>query len=323
MISANNIRSFLLKSCPILFLILTSCGEPPQNPLRIGSSPWPGYEPLYLARDLGYFDEEKVSLFELPSSDITLESFRNHSTDIATLTLDEVVGLLNDGTKLRILIALDISDGADAVLARPEIKTLGDIKNKKISIVNITLGLYMLKRTLDFAGVDRSEVEIFPMSESKQEKFYMDNNADVIITFEPVKTNLINNGAHVLFDSSKIPDEIFDLLVVHEDVYQQRKDELCNVVKGWFKSLDYINSNPDDAAQRITKRLGVEKSDFKFMMDGLKLGNASLNKKILSGNSPSILEPSSNLIGIMLKEKMIKNKVDINMAIDTSFSSCY
>ncbi|MDH5395116.1 MAG: nitrate/sulfonate/bicarbonate ABC transporter, partial [Gammaproteobacteria bacterium] len=132
--------SFIL----IIFLYLSStgCSQDEKQPLRIASSPWPGFEPLYLARDLGYLDKNKTKLFELPSLDITMESFRNRSADLATLTLDEVLELLLYGTKLRILLIMDISNGGDAVLAKPEIKNIEEIKGKRISIVNVPLGLY-------------------------------------------------------------------------------------------------------------------------------------------------------------------------------------
>jgi len=325
MIAIHKSRYFNSIICllPVFILLLTSCNNPERAPLRIASSPWPGYEPLYLARDLGYFNNDTIKLFELPSADITFESFRNHSADLASLTLDETIKLLHDGKKIRILLVLDISNGGDAVLAKPSIKSLPDIKGKRISIVNIPLGLYMLSRTLDHAGLERKDVTIFPMSENKQERFYIEDKADVIITFEPVKTKLIEAGAHVLFDSSNIPNEVFDLLIVHEDVYQERRDELCDLANGWFKSLQYIQHQPDDAASRITKRLGVNKSSFKDMMDGIISPDISDNKRILAGNNPEIKAPANKLTHIMLEEKLLTNQVDISTAIDPSFSNCY
>ena len=301
---------------------LIACTDAPKEPLKLTSSPWPGYEPLYLARDLGYFNDSKVSIFELPSSDITLESFRNHSTDLATLTLDEAISLANDGIKFRILLVLDISHGGDAALAKPEIQKLEDIKDKRISIVNIPLGLYVLTRLLDHAGLERNDVDVFPMSETKQLDFYQQGKADVVITFEPVKTQLQQAGAQVIFDSRKIPNEIFDLLLVHEDVYLQRSDELCGLVDGWFKALDYIHTNPDDAAQRITKRLGMDTKDFKGMMDGIILPTPDENKRILGGNKPEILTPAAKLVEIMRNEKMIQ-QVNINQILAPEFASCF
>ena len=307
-------------ACLVIFI--SGCTEPPQEPLRIASSPWPGYEPLYLARDLGYLDENTVNLFELPSADITMESFRNGSTDMATLTLDETLELLHDGTKLRILLIMDISNGGDAVMVNPEIKTLADLKGKRISIVNIPLGLYMLSRTLDAAGLTRSDVEVYPMSESRQEQFYLQGKADAVITFEPVKTRLASAGMQVLFDSSDIPNEIFDMLIVHEDVYNTRRDELCKVVKEWFRTLEYIRDHPQDAANRISRRLGVDSKEYEKMMQGIILPSPGDNQRMLGGDSPTLLVPAKKLSAIMQQEQQLSGPVDAKLAIDNSFSSC-
>ncbi len=124
----------------VSLMVLSSCSERAVEPLRIASSPWPGYEPIYLARELGYLPPAQATIYELPSSDITLESFRNRSADIATLTLDETLELMHGGVKLRVLLVMDGSNGADAVMVSPKIKKLSDLKGKRIAIENITLG---------------------------------------------------------------------------------------------------------------------------------------------------------------------------------------
>lgn len=306
-----------------LLLLISACSEIPKEPLRMASSPWPGYEPLYLARDLGFLQEDKVTLFELPSSDITMESFRNRSTDMATLTLDETLELLHDGVKLRIVQVLDISNGGDAALAKPEIKQLSDIKGKRVSIVNIPLGLYMLNRLLDKAELQRNDVTVFPMSETKQLDFYQQGKADIIITFDPIKTKLKEAGMHVIFDSSMIPNEIVDLMVVHEDVYLTRREEICDIATQWNKVLDYITHNKQDAAQRISKRLGVNATEYDDIMSGILLGTPQINTLMLGGNNPGIYEPAHKLTAIMLKEKQLSKAVEIEPAIDTSFAACF
>jgi NitT/TauT family transport system substrate-binding protein len=316
----KNIYLFLIL---IVGMLLQGCNEAPKDPLRIASSPWPGYEPLYLARDLGYLKEDKVDLFELPSSDINMESFRNHSADLSTLTLDEALTLINDGIKLRIVAIMDISHGGDAVLAHPSIKKLSDIKGKRIAIMNIPLGLYMLKRLLDKAGVDRKDVTVYPMSEDKQVDFYKAGKADVVITFDPIKTRLEKVGAKVIFDSSQIPNEIFDIVMVHEDTYLKRRDDVCYVVNGWFKALDYLKAQPADAHKRMSKRLAVKPEEVPAMMEGIILPTRAENKKILGGEKPGLLEPAQRLAEILYQDKRINSMVDISKVIDTSFTSCY
>lgn len=303
-------------------IIFLGCTQAPQDPIRIASSPWPGYEPLYLARDLGFFEGKNVNLFELPSSDITMESFRNHSTDLATLTLDETLELIQDDVPLRILFALDISDGGDAVMATPDIKKLSDIKGKRISITNIPLGQYMLSRLLDKAGLQRSDVEVFPMADTHQLDFYKQGKADVVITYDPVKTKLAELGMHVIFDSSDIPNEIFDLLLVHEDIYNKRREELCDIAQQWFRTLDYIKNNKLEASQSISRRLGLKVDQYDEMMTGLIFPGRKENKKLFSGLQPAIVAPAKKLSTIMQANKQLKSNVNISTTLAPDFLNC-
>lgn len=297
---------------PILFfliIILPGC-KPTPEPLRIVSSPWPGYEPIYLARDLGYLDEKQVILNELPSSNITLEAFSNGSADIATLTLDETLTLLAQGKKVKILAVMDVSNGADAVMAKPHVKSLADLKGKRIAVINIPLGVFMLSRTLDAAGLKAMDVSVVLLPEDKHEKAYLQNKIDAAVTFEPFKTKLAQAGAHMLFDSSKIPNEIFDLLVVTDETYQARRDDLCHVTKQWFKTLEYIQANKKETEGRMSKRLGMDSTLYQGMMDGLLVPGRQENVHLLTGNNPAILQPAINLTKAMLDSKLIPQSVD-------------
>lgn len=308
----------LLLSLPFL----SSCGKEPSQPLRIASSPWPGYEPLYLAHEIGYLPDAKADIFELPSSDITLEAFRNRSADMATLTLDEAMDLLQGGVKLRIVMVMDSSNGADAVMASPKVKTLADLKGKRIGILNIPLGVYMLSRTLDAAKLTRADVQVLPSAESKHEEMYRQGKADAFITFDPFKTRLADLGAHVIFDSSQIPNEIFDLMLVHEDVYQKRREDVCNVARQWFRTLDYMKQSPDEAAASIGKRLGVSAADYRAMVGGIRTPTLQDNLALIGGESPGILAPARMLNEVMLHEGQIKSNVDVKPALDAKLAVC-
>lgn len=301
---------------------LTSCGKEETAPLRIASSPWPGYEPLYLAREIGYLSEDRANVFELPSSDITLESFRNRSADMATLTLDEVLELLQGGTRLRVLLVLDVSNGADAVMATPGVKSLADLKGKRIAILNIPLGVYMLTRTLDAAKLTRADVRVIPSAESRHEEMYRRGQADAFITFDPFKTRLADLGAHAIFDSSRIPNEIFDLMVVHEDIYLQRRAEVCDVARQWFRTLDYMKREPEAAAASIGKRLGATPEEYRAMVGGIKTPDLEENLRLIGGDAPGMLAPARLLNEAMLREGQLKYRVDMQPALDAGLQAC-
>lgn len=302
-------------------VFLAGC-QPPPEPLRIVSSPWAGYEPLYLARDLGYLQEDSVRITELPSSNLNMEAFSNGSTDLSTLTLDETLTLLAKGQKLRILLVMDISNGADAVVAKPGINSLAELKGKRVGMENIPLGAYILSRVLDKSGLKATDMTIIPMPEDKHEKAYLQGKIDAAITMEPYKTKITKAGAHVLLDSSQIPDEIFDLIVVREDVYQTRRNELCQLAKQWFRTLDYVQANQKDAYVRMGKRMGTNEEDFRTARAGIKVPLRQENRQLLGGDTPALLAPARRLADIMQRGNMIPGPVDIAASIDPGFASC-
>lgn len=302
--------------------LMTACSPPPSEPLRIVSSPWPGYEPLYLARDLGYLKESAARIAELPSSNINFEAFKNGSGDVATLTLDEVVTLLAEGWKLRVLLVMDVSNGADAVVAKNNIKSVAGLKGKRLGMENIPLGVYILNRMLEIARLKATDIKVVPMPEDKHEDAYRKGKIDAAITMEPYKTRMLQAGGHVLFDSSQIPDEIFDLVVVREEVYLARHNDLCNLVQQWFRTLDYINANPQEAAARMGKRLGVDAATFLALMNGVNVPDRKENQRLLGGTSPALLVPAMKLAEIMRREHMIDGQADFAASIDPGFAAC-
>ncbi len=319
---AVHYQVFLICMVVLAAVTLSACSKSPTAPLRIASSPWPGYEPIYLARDVGYLSEAKNKIFELPSSDITLESFRNHSADMASLTLDETLNLLASGVQLRILFVMDSSNGADAVLAKPGVKSLADLKGQRIVIANIPLGVYMLSRTLNAANLIRADVQVIPSAENRHPEMYRQHKADVFITFDPFKSELTAMGAHTIFDSSQMPNEIFDLMVVHEDVFQARRQDVCQVAQQWFRTLDYIKQSPVDANRRIAKRLGISVHEYQKMMGGIAIPSREENMRLLGGASPAIVAPANNLVQVMLKEGQMKHHADVHLALDTDIEAC-
>jgi NitT/TauT family transport system substrate-binding protein len=293
-----------------LALALAACGGKPAEPLRIATNIWPGYEPLYLARDLGEFEGSPVGLIEMPSSSEVIRAFRNGAVEAAALTLDEVLLLQQDGIDVRILWVMDVSEGADVVMARPGIRSLKDLAGKKVGVEGSALGAYMLSRALDAAGLQPRDLEIVPLTLDQHEQAYRDGAVDAVVTFEPVRTKLMSAGARVIFDSSRITDEIFDVLAARSDELKKRPQEFSRLKESWFKAITYLRSNPDDAAERMAKRSGISGAEYLESLKGLKIPDRQENDRLLAGEHPAILEPARRLAETMLQKKLLRTPVD-------------
>src|SRR3954466_12612702 len=116
-------RILWLLACTALLATLAGCMREPEPALRIGTNVWIGCEPLYLARELGNLDPATVQLVEYPSASEVLRAYRNQAIDGMVISLDELFGLAVDGLQPRIVLVVDVSHGADAVVGRANMRT--------------------------------------------------------------------------------------------------------------------------------------------------------------------------------------------------------
>lgn len=121
-------------------LALGGCTKPPEPVLRVATNIWPGYETLYLARSLGYFDGMPIRLVEMPSNTQVSENLRNGTIEAGGLTLDEALALMQDGVDLRVILIMDMSHGADVVMARHGINNLKALRGRRVGVENTAVG---------------------------------------------------------------------------------------------------------------------------------------------------------------------------------------
>src|SRR4029434_8349004 len=91
----------------VLVLALSACTREREPPLRIGTNVWIGSEPLYLARDLQYFDRDAVQLVEYHSASEVSRAFRNQAIDGMVISLDELFVLAVDELQPKVVVVVD------------------------------------------------------------------------------------------------------------------------------------------------------------------------------------------------------------------------
>lgn len=286
--------------------------EPSDIPLRLGTNVWPGYEPLYLARELGYFDENSVALVEYLSASEVMRAFRNKSIEAAALTLDEVLTLLQNKVPIQIFLVTDISNGADAILAKPHIGDLSELAGKRIGVEVSALGAYLLSRAMEHSDVPKDNLQVIELEANEHEAAYMAGRIDAVVTFEPVRTKLIESGAKELFSSREIPGEIVDVLAIHRQILSENTAKVRAIVDAWFKVLTYFKQNPTHSAQIMSKRLATSPEEVLKSFRGLLLADKAKNRQLLSGDSPPLIVIAKRMQKVMLKNALLKVPVSFD-----------
>lgn len=295
------------------------CFPEPQPPLRIATNVWMGYEPLYLARARGDFDESMVRLVEYTSATDGITAMLNRTIEAVTLTLDEALLLAASGADVRIVLVIDVSNGGDVLLAKPEIARLADLKNRRVGAETTALGAYMLFRALETAGMKPADVVAVSLPIDEHERAFKDGQVDAVVTFEPVKTRLLAAGARQLFDSSMIPGEVVDVLVVRTGALQTHSRQIDAAVRGWFRALAALDKDRRGSAQIMARRERVSADEFVAALDGVRFPDLEENRTLLAGGSTGLVRTAERLQAVMRQSKLLQREVAIAPIFDGSY----
>ena len=279
---------------------MSACNRSSDKPLSIAMNDWTGYLPMVYARDKGLLDHKLVHLATLGSTTETLQQFRAGTVDAVTVTLDEALLLKSEGYDIAIVLVMDVSNGADAIVAKPGINSLAQLKGKRIGVENAAVGAYVLTRALEKAGLTILDITAVPMTTYEQASYFDSANIDAVVTFEPVKSQLIRMGGRVIFDSSMIPDEI------------------KHAIDAWFQSIEYMQAHTDESVQWLASQLQLEPAAAAKAYHGI-LFPAREKNRILLAPGGYCHQTLNKMSRTMLENKLLPSNPDVSTLIAEQF----
>jgi NitT/TauT family transport system substrate-binding protein len=297
---------------------LSGCDKATE-PFRVGTNIWIGYESLFLAQHKGYYDDTPVRMVTMHNATEVQHALRAGVLEAAALTLDEVLALKQDGMDVKIVLVMDASHGADVLMARPEIATLAKLKGKRIGVESTAVGAVMLQGALAVAGLAVTDVQLVHLTIDQHAAAYQNGKVDAVVTFDPVRTQLLAAGAKILFDSSRIPDRVVDVLVTTSAVAARHPHVLRQLVAGHFRALADLRANPLEAAQSMTRRQGISAEEILASYLGLRIPELADNRRFLAMPNPALGPAAAQLANLMLEYKLLKHPVNVEDLFDDRF----
>lgn len=299
----------------LLMMFVSGCYQNKQDhPVRIGSNNWFGYEPLHYAKAAGYY-KTSVKMVELASASEVLRAYKNNTLEVVGLTLDEVILLRSKGFNPVIVAILDTSNGGDVIIAQKEFKTMHSLKGKRVGLENTALGAYVISRALELNQMQPGDVKIIPLEFNEHEQAFNTHQVDAVVTFEPVKSHLLEKESTLLFSSKEIPHEIVDVLVVSEHAVQNHYTQVQDIVNGVLRAQSDLRQKEEKIIQFIGHRNHLSDEEMKVSLEGITVPTAKENLLQLKNLTPTI----NKLHQAMLAKKLIEHDVDTHRLINTQF----
>ncbi|MGM0594008.1 MAG: ABC transporter substrate-binding protein [Pseudomonadota bacterium] len=296
----------------LLCMVMLSACSSRDDELVLSTNNWMGYLPLYLARDAGYYDDIPLHLVQLPSNTETMRSFRNGMVTAAGLTLDEALLLAESGVEVCIPLIMDYSDGADAIIARAGVTDMAQLEGLRVGVENTAVGAHMLTRGLEMAGLGISDITVVPLEVHEHLSAFERERVDAVVTFDPVRSQLLGRGANQVFSSAEIPGEITDVLVVNRSYLKRYPDHISTLIEGWFRLVERLGASPEGALQRrFADYSGLDPASVERVLGEMEFPGLEANRTILQDEGAPFRRMAQRMNATMLEQKVIGSRIDV------------
>lgn len=182
----------------------------------------------------------------------SLNQFTAGTVDAVTSTsMDALTIPAAGGVDTSVVIIGDYSNGNDGVILKGS-NRLADIRGRSVNLVELSVSHYLLARALESAGLAPTDVSVVNTSDADIVASYSAPTTTALVTWNPQLSTVASMpNASVVFDSSAVPGEILDTLIVRTEALQSNPD-LGKALAGiWYETMTLMAAQtPEGAAAR-------------------------------------------------------------------------
>lgn len=182
-------------------------------------------------------------------------------TNMDALTIPAAGGV--DSTAL---IAGDFSNGNDGIVVKKGEGVAG-LKGQKINLVELSVSHYLLARALEKNGLTEKDVTLVNTSDADiVGAFTGSEEVSAVVTWNPQLSEVAAApGAVKIFDSSQIPGEIIDLMVVNTQTLADNPAFGKALTGAWYEVMDKMKKDPAIRAE-MAKAAGTDAAGFEAQL---------------------------------------------------------
>jgi len=247
-----------------------------KNEYKVAWSIYAGWNPWAYAQESGILKKHadlnnvKIKLVKMdyvPS----IEAYTSGEVDACVMTnMDALTIPVASGIPTAAIILGDFSNGNDALIVRNNL-SVNDLKGKKVSLVEYSVSHYLLSRALDKNQMKDGDVDVINVSDSDiAPAFIANEKQEAVVTWNPMVMEIMKTpGVSNIFDSSQIPGEVLDMMMVNKKTLDSNP-ALAKALSGaWFEVMAIMSKRgalSDNALTQMAKAGGSSLTEYKAQL---------------------------------------------------------
>lgn len=277
----------------LLLFSLGACADKEPDKIKIGTQPWIGYGPWWIAEELGLYEKHglEVELVIFSEDKEVNAALASGDMQGANCGNYQAVKLFSSGLDIRIILVEDVSYEADAILASTEIKSVQDLNGKKVAYEEGTVGDVLINYALVQNGLTLQDIKPIFMPAADAGVSVIAGAVDAGVTYEPYVSEALadSENVHVIYTAAERPGIISDVFVVSTMFLEENPEAARTLLLIWEEAMAYYKSDPEEAKKIVAKAMDSSYEELKDSFDGIDLYDLADNRQYLTGEFKTIL----------------------------------
>ena len=257
----KRLNSILGTICAALVLCAVAAGPvhaAAKKDFKVAWSIYVGWMPWGYAADTGivkkWADKYGITI-EVKQFNDYVESINQYTAgafDAVTITNMDALSIpAAGGVDTTAMIMGDFSNGNDAVILKGK-SDLAALKGQKVNLVEFSVSHYLLARALEKAKLAEKDIKVVNTSDADMAGAYKTAEVTAVVTWNPIVAEILASpDAKKVFDSSQVPGEIMDLMVVNTAVVKDNPNFAKALAGIWYETIAKMTA--DDASAKEAK----------------------------------------------------------------------
>lgn len=288
--------------------------------VRIGTQPWIGYGPWWIAKEKGLFEKYglEAELTDFIEDKEVNAAFASGKMEAANLATHTAIKLFSVGVDMKLVLLEDVSTSADAILADESIKSIADLKGKQVAYEEGTTSDLLINYALMDNKMTLDDIVPVPMPASDAGTALISGNVPVAVTYEPYISEALkeNSKLKILYKAEERPGLISDVLVISGKFAKEKPEAAKALLKVWGEALDFYNKDNAAGQEIISKAVDSDPEELKTAFEGVKFYDLKQNQTDLSGD---FMKTIQDVAEVSKNIGLFETIPDLNKLVDASF----
>lgn len=309
-----------------LALLIVSAGAQAQSvlPIRIGWQP-SGEFRFFVAQELKLFEKAglRPEYIKFNAGPPTLAALKSGDIDVSFLGSAPAIAGLAQGIDYKIIMPSNEGLTLSALVARPDsgIRTLKDIKGKKIASAKGASTYMAVLKALDLQNLTLNDIQFFDLPVPSMIPAFTNKSVDAIWVWSPWSSKLQAENGRIVAGMKDVQIDWAQQLWVARTEWLDRQPEAARrLVKAIDFASQALKRDPAPAVKAVATQLAIP---IPMAQEILNTDHyPSLEEMVSSTYRSSLTAPNGYAQGLqeqaqfMYKQNFIKTLPDVTKAID-------